>query len=83
VTEGKKVKDVQTYKLRVDNASPLLLNGLALSGLELSDEVSPSMLAGFSLPPRRSMTFTVSQEAVDRLNLGSGIQVLAADLSGL
>jgi hypothetical protein len=83
VTEGKKVKYVQTFKLRVDNASPLLLNGLALSGLELSNEVSPSMLAGFSLPPRRSMTFTVSQEAVDRLNLDSGIQVLAADLSGL
>ncbi|QDV32639.1 hypothetical protein [Tautonia plasticadhaerens] len=83
VTEGKKVKDVQTYKLRVDNASPLLLNGLALSGLDLGEEVTPSMLAGFSLPPHRSMSFTISQEAVDRLNLDSGIRVLAADLSGL
>ena len=50
VTKGKKVKDVQTYKLRIDNASPLLLNGVALAGPELSPEVNPSMVAGFSLP---------------------------------
>jgi hypothetical protein len=83
VTKGKKVKDEQTYKLRIDNAAPLLLNGLALTGSDLGIESEPSMLAGFSLPPRRSMTFTITGEAVERLNLENGAKVIAADLSGL
>ena len=41
------------------------------------------MLAGFSLPPRRSMTFTVTEDAVERLGLEAGVKIIAADLSGL
>ena len=83
VSKGKRVEGVQTYKLRVDNASPLLLNGLAVTGPEPGPEAAPSVLAGFSLPPRRSITFTITGDAVDRLGLESGVKVVAADLSGL
>ncbi|RUL88838.1 hypothetical protein TsocGM_05650 [Tautonia sociabilis] len=83
VTKGKKVDGHQTYKLRVDNASPLLLNGLAVAGAAAEPDISPSMIAGFSLAPRHSMTFTVSEEAVERLHLDSGVTIVAADLHAL
>ncbi|QDV32638.1 hypothetical protein [Tautonia plasticadhaerens] len=83
VGEGKLVKGEKVYKLRVDNASPLLLNGLALAGPDLVPEVVPSVLAGFSLAPRHSMSFTITREAVDRLHLESGVQVMAADFHEL
>jgi len=86
LTEGKKVKGKATYKVRIDNASPLLLNAVSIAGVgEAGDgeQPKPSTLAGFSLPPRRSMSFTATAEMVQRLGLGGGVEVVAADLSGL
>ena len=53
---GPKVQGKPTYKIRVDNASPLILNGLALAGANKAAKVSPAVLTGFSLPPYRSLT---------------------------
>jgi hypothetical protein len=63
--------------------SPLVLNGLALAGTSTSTDVRPTGLAGFSLPPRRSMTLPAGHDAVERLGLKDGIKAIAADLSGL
>ncbi len=44
------VKGKPMYKVRIDNASPLLLNGLAIQGtLDKGEE--PKTFSGMSLPP--------------------------------
>jgi hypothetical protein len=81
---GKKINKKTTYKLRIDNASPLILNGLALTGSgERSAARPPSSLAGMTLTPHRSITLPASAEMVESLGLKSGVNVIAVDLSAL
>jgi hypothetical protein len=81
---GKKVKSKETYKLRIDNASPLILNGLALTGsAERSAARPPSSLAGMTLTPHRSLTLPASAAMVESLGLKQGVHVIAVDLSAL
>jgi len=80
---GPKVQGKPTYSVRIDNASPLILNGLALAGKETSTSVRPSVLSGISLPPRRSMTVSASPEMIERLGLKKGARLVAADFSDL
>jgi hypothetical protein len=74
-----------TYRVRIENVSPLVLNGLALSGAASTarDKSALSALAGFSLPPRKTLTLPVSSDLVERLDLMDGIKTVAADLSAL
>jgi hypothetical protein len=82
--KGPKVNGKPTYRLRIRNASPLVLHGVALLGTGSNDKESrPSGLAGFTIPPRKGHTVPASAELVDRLNLKGGVRVVAADLSGL
>jgi len=81
--KGQKAKGKDTFKIHIENASPLVLNGLALSGVNAKADSAPSALAGFSLPPRKSMDLPASQDVVDRLGLKDGVKAIAADLSGL
>jgi hypothetical protein len=85
LTKGPKVKGKDTFKVRIDNASPLILNGLALAGTGTTEEKDKKAagLSGISLAPRRSLTINATSEVVDRLGLKNGIRLLAADLSGL
>ena len=70
--------------MRIDNASPLILNGLCLTGSgDLSEEAVPSSLAGMTLPPHRSIAMPASADMVERLNLKRGVKLLAADFSAL
>jgi hypothetical protein len=80
---GPTVKGKATYQVRIDNASPLVLNGLAVLGSELKSDEKPQDLAGISIAPRRSLTVPASEEVVKTLGLRKGIRVMAADLSGL
>jgi hypothetical protein len=82
LTKGPKVKGKDTFRIRIDNASPLILNGLALSGPGTAPD-GLTMMAGFSLPPRRHVVVPAGAEAVTRLNLTKGVRPVAADLSGL
>jgi len=77
------VNDKLTYKLTIENGSPLVLNGLALSGVENPETSTPSALSGLSLPPHKTFTVPATSEMVLRLKLKNGVRVLAADLSGL
>lgn len=86
LTKGPRQKGKETYRVRVENASPLILNGLALAGLngtEAQKTAKAAALAGISLAPRRSLTINAGPDVVERLGLKTGIKVVAADLSGL
>jgi len=83
LSKGPRVKGKETYRVRIDNASPLILNGLAVSGTSQKVGEMPKVLSGISLPPRKSLTVPASTELVDQLGLKGGVRVIAADLSGL
>ncbi|MFO0952474.1 MAG: hypothetical protein U0835_15275 [Isosphaeraceae bacterium] len=78
------VKGKTVYKIRIDNASPLILNGLAILGTgNTKAEATPKVLSAISVSPRKSMTVPATSEMVDQLGLRKGVRVIAADLSGL
>ena len=81
--QGAAAKGKLTYRLRIDNASPLRLNGLAAMGMESKEDEKPRVLSGISISPRRSMTVPASEEVVKTLGLKQGIRLTAIDLSGL
>jgi len=82
LSKGPRVQGKATYKIRIDNASPLILNGLAILGVDQGEE-QPNELSGISVAPRRSMTFPATDEVVKDLGLKKGVRVFAADFSGL
>ena len=83
LVKGKKVKGKDTYTVRIDNYSPLILNGLALAGTSEKSADAPKMLNGVSISPRKSFSLPANSEVVEQLGLKQGVRVLAADLSGL
>jgi hypothetical protein len=83
LSKPKRVQNKLVYQVKVENDSPLILNGLALAGpVDLAQE-KPTSLSGFSLPPHKSLTLPATADLVDRLNLKEGVRPVAADLSGL
>jgi hypothetical protein len=83
LSKGPRIKGREGYLLRIANASPFILNGLALTGLDDASQTPPSPLSGISLPPRKSLTLPATAELVERLRLKDGVRAVAADLSGL
>ena len=71
------------YQIRIENASPLILNGLALLGTASKEGEPPKVLSGIAIPPRKCMLVPTPEESVKTLGLKKGIKVLALDLSGL
>jgi len=80
---AQKDKGKLVYQIRLENASPLILNGLAFVGTTSKEGDMPNVLAGIAIPPRRSMLVPTPEESVKTLGLKKGIKVLALDLSGL
>ena len=84
VSKAGTVKGKAFYKVRIDNASPLILNGLAILGEGKSRvETTPKVLSGISISPRKSMTVPLPGDVVESYGLRKGVHVIAADLSGL
>jgi hypothetical protein len=83
LARGPKVKGKDSFRVKVVNQSPMILNGLALGGPEARKEDTPTVLSGLSLPPLKSLVVGASADVVGRLKLKDGVRVLAADLSGL
>ncbi len=71
------------YQVRIDNASPLVLNGIALLGTTSTENEVPNVLTMISISPRKSLNVPMSEQAVRTLGLKKGIRVVALDLSGL
>jgi len=84
LSPGPRVKGKETFKIKIVNNSPMILNGLALGGAEVREDNPPSVLTGMSLPPLKSLTVPASAEMVTRLRLKKdSTRVFAADFSGL
>ncbi len=83
LVKGPRAKGKLTHRIRIENASPLRLNGLAAVGSETEKDAKPRVLAGISIPPRRSVTVPASEEIINKLGMKHGIRVTAIDLSGL
>jgi hypothetical protein len=85
LSPGPRIKGKATYEIRLDNASPLVLRGLAVAGAGSAADTAarPSLLLGISLPPQKHLAVPVSARAVERLKLKEGIQNLGADLAKL
>ncbi|WP_406697400.1 hypothetical protein V5E97_00940 [Singulisphaera sp. Ch08] len=81
LSSGPRSKGKPTYKIKIENASPLILNGIAVLGKENGND--SKILSGISISPQRSMTLPATEEMVKSLGLKKGIRVIAADLSGL
>jgi len=77
-------KGKPVYIVKIDNASALVLNGLAVLGVgEGKAEQAPKVLTGISVSPHRRMTLPLTAETVDGLGLRKGVRVIAAEFSGL
>jgi hypothetical protein len=86
LTKGPKSSGKNAYRLRIDNASPLILNGLGILGSTAKADEPAKILPPLSLAPRRSVTMPASEAVVRHLELkkgSGGVRVVAADLSGL
>jgi hypothetical protein len=79
---GPRLHGKETFRIKVVNESSLILNGLAVDGPEKAADHAPSILAGLSLPPLKSLTVPASLDAVKRLGLKDRTRIVAADLSG-
>ncbi len=71
------------FRIRVENGSPLVLNGLTLGGREAKPGSHPATFIGLSLSPRKAMTIPATHEVVRRLGSKKRMHILAVDLSGL
>jgi hypothetical protein len=78
-----KEKGKLIHQLKIENASPLILNGVALLGTTSKPDELPKVLSGICVPPRKTMTVPASDEVVKLLGLKKGTKVVALDLSGL
>jgi hypothetical protein len=85
IIKGSATKDKGklVYQLRIDNASPLVLNGLAMLGTASKNDEIPKVLPMISVSPRKSLSVPTSDEVVRNLGLKKGIKLVALDLSGL
>jgi hypothetical protein len=85
IIKGSATKDKGklVYQLRIDNASPLVLNGLAMFGTASKDGEMPKVLPMISISPRKSLNVPTSEDVVRSLGLKKGIKLVALDLSGL
>jgi hypothetical protein len=83
VVKGPRQNGKLTYRLRIENASPMRLNGLAAVGIHSSNDQEARVLQGISIPPRRNMTVPASEEVIKHLGLKDGVRITALDLSAL
>ncbi len=83
VVKGPREKGKLTYRIRIENASPLRLNGLAAVGVDNKADDKARILTGISIPPRRNMNVPASEEVIKDLGLKQGVRLTAIDLSAL
>jgi len=83
LSKGVKDKGKMHYQVRIENASPWILNGLAVVGTASKEDEAPKVLWGICVSPRRSLTVPASEDVVKSLGLKKGIKLVALNLSGL
>ena len=83
LSKGPREKGKLTYLLRIDNASPLILSGLAIQGGASKADDPMKVLTSIGIPPRKYLTLPASEDVVKALGLKQGVRITALDLSGL
>ena len=73
----------QTYIVQVDNASPMILNGVSMIGGQAKPGDPPRYLLGVALPPQHSLQLPINPGAVEAQGLKKGIHLVGVDLSAL
>ncbi len=81
--KGSKESGKLLYPVMIDNASPLVLEGLAMVGTASKADATPNVLLSIGAAPRRTTVVATTDEVVRSLGLKKGIKVVAVDLSGL
>jgi len=71
------------YQIRIENASPWILDAIAMLGTASKEGEKPEVLRGIGLSPRRILTVPMVEDVVRTLGLKKGIKLVALDLSGL
>jgi hypothetical protein len=71
------------HLIRIDNASPLILSGLAIQGGSSKADGPTKVLTSIGIPPRKYVTLPASDEVFKALGLKQGIRITALDLSAL
>ena len=78
----KKVDGRKIYSLRVDNASPLVLSGVAVKSGSSDKEIATIM--NLSVRPHKSVQIPLDPKSVSRFGLaGKGVKAIGADLTAL
>ena len=78
----KKVDGRKVYSLRVDNASPLVLSGVAVKSGSTDKEIATIM--NLSVRPHKSVAIPMDPKTVSRYGLaGKGVKAIGADLTAL
>ncbi len=80
---AKSVRGKKKYAIQINNASPLVLNSIALMGPSADEKTPPTVMLGLSVPPHRTLTLPASEDAVERLGLSKGVKPIAARLGDL
>jgi hypothetical protein len=80
---GPRVNGRESFRIKILNETPMVINGLALGGEEIRDDNPPAVLSGMSLPPLKNLTVPATPEVVSRLQLKKSLKVYAVDLSGI
>jgi hypothetical protein len=71
------------HVLRIENASPLILSGLAIQGATSKSDETSRVLTSLGIPPRKYLSLPASDDVFRTLGFKQGIRVTALDLSGL
>jgi hypothetical protein len=83
ITRDHREKGKLIYLIRIDNASPLVLSGLAIQGTGSKPTEPSRALTSLGIPPRKYLTLPAGEDVVKSLGLKQGIRITALDLSGL
>jgi len=79
----KSPRDADLYTIRVENYSPLILNGVAVISAVAKPSEPAKVLLGVSISPRRNLSIPATGKSIEQIGLNKGVKVIALDLSGL
>ena len=83
IRRKKTIEGTTTYTIQVDNASPLVLNGLAIVGDQAKPGVPPHYLLGLGLAPQHSIQLPLTPAQAESFGMKKGSHLVALDLSAL
>ena len=81
--EAEPGRPLTAFHVRIENASPMILNGISLISTEHKANDVPRYLLGINVAPGRNLSLSITNKAAQEYGLKKGIQLVGLDLSGL